>query len=69
MESGLELEMEYGMRIEQRGSRWYSVWSFETLRRFVLEHVLLHEIGHHVFHRDRAERGCATAGIDWRTSN
>jgi hypothetical protein len=38
----------FGMQVEQIGTRWYCRWEREDWRRFVLEHVLVHEIGHHV---------------------
>ncbi len=38
----------------QRGrGGWYLQWDDESLRRFYLYDVLLHEIGHHVADRDR----------------
>ena len=45
------------MRLEQVGSRWLCRWRAEDMRRFVLEHVLLHEIGHHVYWKERARLG------------
>src|SRR5207253_11105638 len=48
METGFVIERHFGMRVEKVGSRWYCRWSAEDLRRFVLEHVLIHEVGHPV---------------------
>jgi hypothetical protein len=44
----LDVERSFGMQVEQIGTRWYCRWHREDWRRFVLEHVLPHEIGHHV---------------------
>jgi hypothetical protein len=44
----LEVERSFGMQVEQIGRRWFCRWDREDWRRFVLEHVLPHEIGHHV---------------------
>jgi hypothetical protein len=49
----LAVERQYGMGIEAIGTRYVCVWSPEDLRRFMVEHVLLHEVGHHIYHRDR----------------
>jgi len=54
------VDLEYGMDLIMRGARIYSRWTaIEDLRNFILDHVLLHEIGHHVFWRERARRGFA----------
>lgn len=55
--SGLEVEQSYGMQLIEGGSRLVCKWAPEDLRRFVVEHVLLHEIGHHVFHTQRRAHG------------
>jgi hypothetical protein len=57
IENGLRKEIAFGMEIEQRGSRWFCRWQPENLHRFVLEHVLPHEIGHHVYHKTHNVRG------------
>jgi|SRR5437667_5488054 len=44
----LDVHRSFGMQVEQIGTRWYCRWDREDWRRFVLEHVLPHEIGHHV---------------------
>ncbi|HEY3268179.1 MAG TPA: hypothetical protein VGM37_14750 [Armatimonadota bacterium] len=44
-------ELAFGMRVEQRGGRYVGVWEPGDLRRYVACHVLLHEVGHHVFRR------------------
>jgi hypothetical protein len=48
IEPKLDVERSFGMRVEQIGRRWYCRWDREDWRRYVLEHVLPHEIGHHV---------------------
>jgi len=53
----LAVELTYGMKIEQTGSRWLCKWTEEGLGRFILGHVLVHEIGHHVFHEQRMKLG------------
>jgi len=53
----LKVELQYGMQIEQIGSRWICKWTREKLRTFILDHVLLHEIGHHVYHERRSKQG------------
>lgn len=44
-----EVEMSFGMAIEDRDGVWHAQWTPESLERFLLQHVLLHEIGHHVY--------------------
>lgn len=51
------VEIAYGMRIEQEGSRWVCQWETEALRRYTVEHVLMHEVGHHVCHCQRRRDG------------
>ena len=41
------------MEISEAGSRCVTRWQAEALRRFIVEHVLAHEIGHHVHYRSR----------------
>ena len=50
----LQTELEYGMQIERCGDVFYCRWPVESQRRFTVEHVLLHEIGHHVEYQQRA---------------
>jgi hypothetical protein len=57
IERGFVIERQYGMGIEAIGTRYVCVWSPEDLRRFMVEHVLLHEVGHHIYHRDRRLQG------------
>jgi hypothetical protein len=45
------------MQVERTGSRWRVHWQAEDLRRYILEHVLLHEIGHHVQKMQRLREG------------
>ncbi len=54
---GPDTETRFGMIRERAGSRWMCRWDREDLRRFTLEHVLLHEAGHHVCHREREAAG------------
>ena len=51
------VELSYGMRTGRAGSRLLCRWDPECLRRYVAEHVLLHEIGHHVQRRQRLRMG------------
>jgi hypothetical protein len=44
----LDIESSFGMQVEQIRTRWYCRWEREDWRRFVLQQVLPHEIGHHV---------------------
>lgn len=53
----LHVELEYGMQVEQVVSRWFCRWTAEDLRRFMIDHVLLHEIGHHVHYQQRSKQG------------
>ncbi|MDQ2732202.1 MAG: hypothetical protein M3Y56_11130 [Armatimonadota bacterium] len=48
LEHRLSVELLFGMTLERSGSRWISRWKAADWRRFVLEHVLPHEVGHHV---------------------
>jgi hypothetical protein len=57
---GLKREVSYGMRIEQSRGHWMCRWSGGDLRAFILYHVLPHEIGHHVYHQQRALLGLHT---------
>jgi hypothetical protein len=47
----------YGLRVERIGSRWICRWDPEDWRRYTLEHVLPHELGHHVYDRRRLLQG------------
>lgn len=51
------VELSYGMRTERVGGRLLCRWETECLRRYVAEHVLLHEIGHHVQRPQRLRVG------------
>ena len=57
MDTGFVIERHFGMRVERVGSRWYCRWSAKDLRRFVLEHVLIHEVGHPVLRTQRLRQG------------
>jgi hypothetical protein len=45
----------WGARWQKLGREWYCYWDRENYGRYVLDHVLLHEIGHHMddYHRRR----------------
>jgi hypothetical protein len=55
----LRVQLHFGMQVEQLGSRYMCVWSKSTLRDFIIDHVLLHEVGHHVFFWSRMKQGLA----------
>lgn len=57
LENLYRVEREFGMEDVQVGSRWLGRWRADDLRRFILEHVLPHEIGHHVYHMQRKGQG------------
>ena len=57
VERGLAVELAYGMDVELHGARWYCQWQREALRRFIVEHVLPHEVGHHVYGQRRRRAG------------
>lgn len=42
-----ELE-KYGAQIKKKGLNWYAVWSLENLRKYYIQGILYHEVGHHV---------------------
>lgn len=49
----------FGARWEKLGDCWYCYWRLENFKKFILDHVLLHELGHHVdaFHAMRQSAG------------
>lgn len=53
LEHYMKMELAFGMAVCREGARLVCQWTAESLRRFVLEYVLPHEIGHHVLHRER----------------
>lgn len=53
----LQVDQNYGMRLIARGRRAVSKWEPDDLGRLIVEHVLLHEIGHHVCHTRRLQAG------------
>lgn len=59
IDSVLAVDQQYGMRVEREGSRFVCAWSADDLCRFVVEHVLLHEVGHHVYFWGRRQQGYA----------
>jgi hypothetical protein len=44
------VELYCGLRIERANDVWLGRWDADSLRRFILEYLLLHEIGHHVYY-------------------
>lgn len=51
------VERSYGIEMERTGRSPDCLWSAENLRRYIVEHVLLHEIGHHVQYQQRWRAG------------
>ena len=51
------VEMSYGMVVGKRGGHTECCWMPECLRCYTAEHVLLHEVGHHVQYRQRQRAG------------
>jgi len=56
VEVGLAVERGFGMVVERVGGRYLCRWNAADLKRFMLEHVLLHEVGHHVYHWRRKQQ-------------
>ena len=50
-------EVTYGMTAERQGSGWVCTWQREDWSTFILDHVLAHEVGHHVHHENRNKMG------------
>ncbi|MEM7247608.1 MAG: hypothetical protein AAF533_19885 [Acidobacteriota bacterium] len=40
--------LEHGGQLVKSGGWWYAQHTTSTLRRFTIQHVLYHEVGHHV---------------------
>jgi hypothetical protein len=38
----------FGARWEILGNQWYCYWKPENFKKYILEHVLFHELGHHI---------------------
>ncbi len=57
IEQRFAVELSYGMTVEWQRCRPLCRWNAECLRRFAAEHVLLHEVGHHVQRRQRQRAG------------
>jgi len=38
----------YGGVIRKRGREWFSEWTLQSLRKFYLQGILFHEVGHHI---------------------
>lgn len=49
----LRVELRFGLEVERCGSYVLCRWPAEAERRYIIEHVLLHEIGHHVLDQQR----------------
>ena len=56
-EKRFSVELRFGMRLDYRGCRATCSWPASSLRQYILEHVLLHELGHHVQHQQRLRAG------------
>jgi hypothetical protein len=52
-----KVECSCGLEIDCTGGRAICTWHDEHYRRYVVEHVLLHEIGHHVQYQERWRSG------------
>ena len=50
-------EVRFGMKVEDRGRTLLCRWEPEALRNYVVDFVLPHEVGHHVCHLRRLDRG------------
>ncbi len=52
----------FGARWENIGDCWYCYWKMEQYKKYILHHVLLHEIGHHMddHHKQRGSNGKET---------
>ena len=57
IETGLVMEQRFGMQIERQNNRWLCRWEKEDLKWFILDYVLLHEIGHHIHNQQRISKG------------
>jgi hypothetical protein len=57
LEDLLRVEVSYGLQLLPVAGSWVSAWRSDEWRTFVLDHVLAHEIGHHVFHYRRMLAG------------
>jgi hypothetical protein len=38
----------FGAKWEAMGDNWYCYWKAENFKKYILEHVLFHELGHHI---------------------
>jgi len=45
--------LRFGASVRREGGRWYAMLSGVQLRRFFVEHLFCHEVGHHVDHYNR----------------
>jgi hypothetical protein len=50
-------ERHYGAQTMRTGRRWTLRWSSATIRTFILDFVLPHEVGHHVYWKRRRAAG------------
>ncbi len=57
IERNLSVELEYGMKIEHDGGKAICCWPDGALRQYIVNHVLVHEIGHHVQYEQRWRAG------------
>ncbi|MGV8125450.1 MAG: hypothetical protein AB9903_19605 [Vulcanimicrobiota bacterium] len=58
-ESILREYSRFGARWDKLGDAWYCYWKLDHYKRYILEHVLFHELGHHIddFHSERRSFG------------
>jgi hypothetical protein len=47
-ESLLKEYSRFGARWEVLGENWYCYWRLDSFKKYILEHVLFHELGHHI---------------------
>ncbi len=38
----------YGAKLEKSGKNWISKWSIESVRKYYIQGILYHEVGHHI---------------------
>jgi len=57
IERWFKVEREFGMEIRKVGGQTICAWPDECYRQYIVEHVLLHEIGHHVEYQQRWRAG------------
>lgn len=51
---------EWTTDLRKRGENWFLLWASKPLRHFYIQHLLYHEVGHHV---DRYQRHWSKANL------